>query len=171
TAVPRVQGWVHSEDAFTRERHKRVVHELRPTDDEDQLRLELPEGIQRLERIDIPRLDEGCVEACRNVVERALPRAIWVARAGEGHDPDDLCPSLGGRLQAVAADRVEAHPDRAHRGAMLPGGLRRRCRGAAAPSDEADPAVTGEPDEEPDGAGGQDDDDDRPGAWDVQEFD
>ena len=51
----------------------------------------------------------------RNLVERTLSRAIGIDRPEERDDADDLSSNVRRRLQAVAAHRVEADPDRAHR--------------------------------------------------------
>jgi len=48
----------------------------------------------------------------REAVERTLARAVRVGRAGERHDPHDLRACTCRRLEAVAADDVEADPDR-----------------------------------------------------------
>ena len=62
----------------------------------------------------VGRLDELGSYSGRELVERALARAIRVDRPGERHDPDHVRPCSRGRLEAVAADGVEADPDRAH---------------------------------------------------------
>src|SRR5262249_61067155 len=94
--------------------------ELRPADDEDAPRVELSDRIQRLGSVDVARLDERGIELGRDVVERALPRALGIDRARQRHDSHDLGPGLRSCLEAVAPDRVEAHPDGPHRRAMLP---------------------------------------------------
>ncbi len=117
--VPREQGRVHPEHALACERDERIADQLRPADDEDQLGLELGDRRESGFGVDVACLVEHRTERRGDVVERALPRSTRVDRAGKGHDADDLRSRLGSRLQAVAADRVEADPDRAHRGAML----------------------------------------------------
>ena len=96
------------------------AHELRPADDEHELRFELPDRGQRLVSVDVTCLVQHGAEASRDLVEGALARAIRVDRPRQGDHADDLGARSRGRLEAVAADRVEAHPDRAHRRAMLP---------------------------------------------------
>ena len=65
-------------------------------------------------RVDVGRLDELRPEPRRDLVEAALAGAARVDWARERDDADDLGACRRGRLEAVAADRVEADPDGAH---------------------------------------------------------
>ena len=118
-AMPWEERRVHAEDALSRERDERVADELRPADDEDELGLELANRREGLLGVDVAGLVETAPRRRCDLVERALPRAIGVDRPGQRHDSDDLGAHVCSRLEAVAADRVEAHPDRAHRRAMV----------------------------------------------------
>ena len=84
-----------------------------------ELGLELANRRGGLLGVDVTGLVEVGPETRCDLVERALPRAIGVDRPRQRDDSDDLGPHVGRRLEAVAADRVEAHPDRAHRRAMV----------------------------------------------------
>ena len=69
-ARPRWRGKqrrMHSEHAFAGERDERITDELRPADDEDQLRLELADRVQRVRRVDVPRLDAARRRVARRV--------------------------------------------------------------------------------------------------------
>ena len=110
---------MHPEDAFAGKGDERILDELGPPDDEDQLGLERRNCRQCLLGVDVARLVQDGTEASGNLVERALPRAIGIDRPGQRDDSNDLGAHVGSRLEAVAADRVEAHPDRAHRRAMV----------------------------------------------------
>ena len=155
-ALPRwrAAGRMHSEHAFAREREERLADDLGPADDEDQLRIELVDHLERLDRIDVSRLDERRAEASGDLVERTLPRAVRVDRPRKGDDPDDFDSHLRGRLETVAADRVETHPDRSHRRAMLPAvrSRRRLAAGAVPAALHTNPGVPAEPTEQGDGA-------------------
>ena len=101
---------MHAVDATRRERDEVAADELRPADHEDRVGAERVDGLDRLRRIDVGRLDKGSA----HVVERALAGAVRVDRPRQGDDADDLGPGLASREQAVATDRVEADPDGAH---------------------------------------------------------
>ena len=97
-----------------------VADELRPADDEDRLGSQRRAiGVKGLLGVDVTGLVEDGPETGCDLVERALPRAIGIDRPGQRDDSHDLRTHVGSRLEAVAADRVEAHPDRAHRRAMV----------------------------------------------------
>ena len=148
-SVARQQRRMHSEDAFARELDERIPHELRPADDEDELRLELPDGGKRLVRVDVARLVQHGAKASRDVVEGALAGAVRVDRAWQRDHAHDLGarsrrPPRGSRGRSC---RSSPRPCASPRDATA---LLRRGRdgGCAAVAHEADPAVAREPDEE-----------------------
>ena len=107
SAMTRQQRRVHAEDALPRERDERVAHELRPADDEDQLRIEGSDGRQRLVGVDVRRLDDLRAEPGRNLVERALARAVRVDGPGQRDDADDVRarhprPPRGSRARSMS---------------------------------------------------------------------
>ena len=77
-AVARQQGRVHSEHAFAREREERLADDLGPAHDEDQLRIELADRLERLGCVDVRRLDERRAEAFRDA------RRTRIAPSGSG---------------------------------------------------------------------------------------
>ena len=85
-----------------------------------------PIAVERLVGVDVAVSTSVAPRRCGDLVERALARAARVDRPRKRHDPDDFGARVRSRLEAVAADRVEADPDRAHRRAMLPSSSPRR---------------------------------------------
>jgi hypothetical protein len=103
---------MHPVDRSAGRLDERLAHELRPPDHEGHVRLERRDGRDGIGCVDVGRFYEPAAETGRDVVERALTRAIRVDRAGKRDDTDDVRTGSCRRLEAVAADDVEADPDR-----------------------------------------------------------
>ncbi len=163
-AMAGQESRVHAERSFTCKCEKRRAHELRPADHEDQLGIELADRLDRLLVVDVRGLDQHRSARLGNFVERTLAGAVRIDRARKRDDPDDLSACAASGLEARSADRVEAHPDRAHLSAMLssystadggpasrPRWMRiqlcraRRTRSAASPAESATTTITPAP--------------------------
>ena len=171
--MARQQRRVHAEDSLLRERDERLADELRPADDEDQLRQEFPDRVQRLQGIDVTCLDQRRVETRGELVERALARAVRVDRAGRVTIPTISAPTSAAASRQSRPIVSKLTQTVRIAAAMLPGGgsVDRGRQPSVAAALDADPAVPAEPHEEAGGARREDHDHDRACAGDVQQLD
>jgi uncharacterized protein YlxP (DUF503 family) len=103
---------VHPVHSAARGAEELLAHELRPADHECHVRCERSDRRDGLRSVDVRGLDELRSEAGGDAVERALARPSRLDGAGERDDAHDLRTRCSRRLEAVAADDVEADPDR-----------------------------------------------------------